>query len=341
MIEKIKCLVWDLDNTLWKGTVLEKGACRLQPGIRDIIRELDNRGILMSIASSNDRDLAEPILKKKGIFRYFLHPQISWANKVSSIKIIADKLKIALNSLGFIDDEPYEREQVRQLLPMVRTYDSKDYKQLLDGLEFNPQFISDESKRRREMYLHETQRIQKEEQFKRTQKDFLKYCETHLTLRLAQKNDLPRILELMHRTHQLNATGKVYTPEQIESFLEDGHYHVYVAELRDRFVDYGKIGVAIIRCFPERWELFSFFLSCRVLTRGIGNVFISWLQNEAFKCGAENFEGHFMKQERNHRMFLLYSMSGFKPIKPQQDGSVTYSKPCLRTLKVPEWLHLE
>ena len=167
------------------------------------------------------------------------------------------------------------------------------------------------------MYLQELERDQQEKQFEKSRTDFLNYCRTQMIIRSAHQNDIERILELMHRTHQLNATGIIYTPDQITSFFADPNYKLYVAELKDRFVDYGKIGVAICHCQPGKWQLISFFLSCRVLTRGIGNYFISWLQYNAYKKGASHFEGHFIKRERNQRMFLLYTMAGFKPITDQ------------------------
>lgn len=338
MSENIKCLVWDLDNTLWAGTLLESGSCKLRPQVETILKELDNRGILLSIASANDKDMAEAALKKEGVLHYFLCPQIGWGNKVSSLQMIARQLNIGIDALGFIDDEPYEREQVRHLLPAVRVYDAEDYKDLPDKPELNPRFRTDESRRRRVMYLQELEREQTKKQFQKSRTEFLNYCETKMTIRPANNDDFARILELMHRTHQLNATGTIYTPDQIASFFADPNFKIYVAELSDRFVDYGKIGVAICRCKPGKWELISFFLSCRVLTRGIGNFFISWLQCKAYKEGASHMEGHFIKRERNQRMSLLYTMAGFKPLETQTNGLVVFSKECIKSLKKPGWL---
>ena len=101
----VKCLVWDLDNTIWQGTLLEGDCCRLKPGIRSIIEQLDQRGILHSIASKNDRDMALKIIHSKGIANYFLFPQITWTSKVKSLQTIVKNLNIGLNALGFIDDD--------------------------------------------------------------------------------------------------------------------------------------------------------------------------------------------------------------------------------------------
>jgi FkbH-like protein len=340
MDEVIKCLVWDLDNTIWTGTLLEEDSCRLQPRVERILEELDNRGILLSVTSANDADLVVPFLRKKGIYHYFLHPQINWSNKVKNIQVIADKLNIALNSVGFIDDEPYELEQVKQLLPEVRTYQAKEYKDLLRKPEFNPQFITRESRRRRKFYIQEGLRTQAQKGSRKSHKEFIKWCHTQITLRKAKPSDLPRIVELMHRTHQLNATGIIYPPEVMESFLDNPDFRVYVAELKDRFMDYGKIGVAICRCCSKKWSLLSFLLSCRVLSRGISFFFLSWLQSKANYHGASKLEAHYIKRERNYRMSLLYTLSGFKPLKAKRDGSVIFVRNCRKNLRIPNWLTL-
>lgn len=339
----IKCLVWDLDNTIWSGTLMEEDRCRLKPGIKPILEELDHRGILHSIASTNDKDLTVKTLERKGIYHFFLYPQITWAKKVRSIQTIAENLNIGLGSIGFIDDEPYELEQVRQILPSVSTYPAREYKKLLERSELNPSFRTVESSQRRKMYIQESLRTEAQKKQGKSQKEFLRYCLTQLTIRKATEKDLPRILELMHRTHQLNTTGKIYEEGEVINFLTHPRFRIFVIELKDRFVDYGKIGVAICSCHPDRWELISFLLSCRVLTRGIGYFFLSWLQHQTYRSGARELLGHFTKCERNSRMQLLYTLSGFRPKQQIDDGSRVFAKKCQGILHIPDWftLHTE
>lgn len=336
----IKCLVWDLDNTLWSGTLLEGDKCRLKPGIRSILEELDRRGILLSIASSNDEDLAMPELRRKGISHFFLYPQIKWSYKVSSIQVIANNLNIGLDSMGFIDDEPFEIHQVRKVLPAVKTYPAHAYKSLLEEPELNPMFDTKESRNRRIMYQQEEARARARKSHGKSRRQFLADCRTQITIRRAEMDDLPRILELMHRTHQLNATGEIYGEEDIQSFLLTPNARLYVMELKDKYVDYGKIGVAMCLCLTEKWQLVSFLLSCRVLTRGIGTFFLSWLEHEAYINGALRFEGRFRKQERNHRMRILYTLSGFKPQVQDGAGSVVFAKKSEDRQLNPGWFTL-
>lgn len=336
----IKCLVWDLDHTIWSGTLMERDTCRLKPGIKNVLQELDRRGILLSIASANDQDLAIKALRQKGILEYFLHPQINWSRKVSSIQVIAQALRIGLNAIGFIDDEPYEREQVRQILPVVSTYPASHYRSLLERPEFNPGFRTRESSQRRRMYLQESVRAEAQSESGISYKEFLKRCRTRIRIGRAREDDLPRILELMHRTHQLNATGQIFDENEVARFLRSDQFRTYVAELQDDFVDYGKVGVAICACRPDTWHLFSFLLSCRILTRGIGYVFLSWLRSQAYAQGAKEFEGLYVKRERNHRMKMLYSLSGFRPKRRWNDGSIVFTGKCKSHFYVPEWLTL-
>ena len=340
MIENIKCLVWDLDNTIWSGTLIEADSCRLKYGIKSILSQLDSRGILLSIASANDQDMAVSILRKKRLLHYFLCPQIGWSNKVSSIKKISKILDIPMNVLGFIDNEPYEIEQVKHLLPLVRTYSANEYIDLLKRDEFKPQFRTKESSMRRSMYMHSSYREKAQKQLGCSRKAFLKICNTQINIRDAVESDLPRLLELMRRTHQLNSTGTVYNENQICSFISDDEYHIYVAELRDRFVDYGRIGVAIVHCTDSKFEIISFLLSCRILGRGIGHFFLTWLQVKAFKLGYSKINSHFVKRDRNHRMRMLYQFAGFEQDKTNKNDSIVFTKKTAQKLKIPEWLVL-
>ncbi|OGC96183.1 MAG: hypothetical protein A2W25_07200 [candidate division Zixibacteria bacterium RBG_16_53_22] len=341
MVRPIKCLIWDLDNTLWDGTLMEGDPCIIKPGLKSVLKRLDGRGILHSIASKNDPAPALRLLKKKGVDRLFLHPQIGWISKPASIQNIANKLNIDLDSVGFIDDEPYELEQVRKLLPQVRVYNSRECLDLPRRPELNPPFMTDESTRRRQMYQQEARKSQIRRSSGMSQKEFLKFCRMKMTIRIARNDDMDRIMELMHRAHQMNATGIIYSSRQVSSFISDPRYRLYVVELRDRFVDYGKVGLAICNLNDRKWQLKSFLLSCRVLSRGIAFIFILWLQNQAFKSGAAEIEGIYKKRPRNRRMLMLYRLSGFKPSEGNGNGTQIFRARCKKKFKVPEWLTLK
>src|SRR5690242_15490913 len=161
----IKLLVWDLDNTLWEGTLLEGDGVRVRKGLVATLKALDERGILHSVASKNDHDLALAKLKEAGLDDYFLYPQINWNSKAANIRMIVESLNIGMDTVAFIDDEPFERAEVKHSLPEVLTIDARE----LDGLaarpEFTPLFITDDSARRRQMYRADIDRKRAEEEF--------------------------------------------------------------------------------------------------------------------------------------------------------------------------------
>src|ERR1051326_591513 len=121
-LSTVKCLVWDLDNTLWNGTVVEDGDVTLSEQVRAVIVELDSRGILQSVASKNDHDLAWGKLEQLGIAEYFVLPRIGWGPKSAAVRDIADRLSFAYPTIAFIDDQPTERAEVTYHLPEVRCY---------------------------------------------------------------------------------------------------------------------------------------------------------------------------------------------------------------------------
>jgi FkbH-like protein len=336
----VKCLVWDLDNTLWSGTLLESDDCRLRPGVRKVLTELDRRGVLQSVASRNDPDCAMELLKRKGLRDLFLHPRIGWDSKVRNVVAIARQLDIALDALAFIDDEPFEREQIRQLLPVVRTYPAEACAMLPSLPEFSPETLSPESRSRRRTYTQLDARHQASRAAGMSQSRFLEWCNAELTLRRARLDDLPRIQELLLRTHQLNATGVVWTPDQIERWLERREWRVFIAELRDRFVDYGRIGVAACRVGRAAWELVAFLLSCRVLSRGITGFFLAWVRQQAERDGAVKFHAHYRRGERNGLMERLFRLAGLGPAERDADGTVVYVGPVLTEICTPRWLSI-
>jgi len=156
--QSIKCVVWDLDNTVWDGILLEDPQVTLRPEVVGILRTLDERGILHSIASRNDREVAMAKLREFGIEEYFLYPQINWNSKAASVAQIAQDINIALDAVAFVDDQPFEREEVAFTHDQVLCLDSATLDGLLDRPELNPRFVTDDSKIRRRMYMADVER---------------------------------------------------------------------------------------------------------------------------------------------------------------------------------------
>ena len=148
--KEFKCVVWDLDDTLWSGTLLEQDRLTLRPEVERVLRELDSRGILHSIASKNDRATAMAKLTELGIAQYFLYPQISWNAKSVGLAEIRDRLNIGMDTILFIDDQAFERDEVRSVHPELTILDAAaDPASLLTLPRLMPRFITEDSARRR------------------------------------------------------------------------------------------------------------------------------------------------------------------------------------------------
>ena len=314
----VKCVVWDLDETLWQGTLLEDGKVRISPATIAAIRALDERGILQSIASKNDYDHATAALRRFGVDEFFLYKQISWGPKSSAIETIAARLNIGLDSIVFVDDQPFERDEVRHLLPSVTTIDPCSLAGLMATDEFVPMRITDETRGRRRMYMEDAARHRAEECFDGPRESFLASLDMVFTIHRARDTDLGRVEELVARTNQLNTTGKTYSLEELSFFSRSAKHEVWIASLADRYGDYGKIGVALLERRDGAVVIKAFLMSCRVMARGVGSIFLQWIVNRAVRNG-DALEAEWRQTGRNKMMLVTYRFMGFVPAGRRDD----------------------
>lgn len=335
----IKILVWDLDNTLWRGTLAEGDDVRLRPGVLEVLKTLDERGILHSIASRNDHDDAMARLGALGVVDYFLHPQIDWGAKSAALPRIAEALNLGLDAFGFIDDQPFERAEVRHVHPQVTVYAAEDLAGLLECQELTPRFITGESALRRGMYVAESARKTLEDSFAGPQEDFLSGLEMRMTIQPARPEDLRRAEELTVRTNQLNATGYTYSYEELDVFRSSAEHLLLVASLDDRFGTYGKIGLALIEQQDRVWTLKLLLMSCRVMSRGVGSVLLAYVQTLARDADA-SLEAEFVKTARNRQMYVTYKFGGFAEVDRRGDVIVFRHDP-RKIQPFPDYVELE
>jgi FkbH-like protein/amino acid adenylation domain-containing protein len=308
--ETVKCLVWDLDQTLWRGVLLEDAAVRVPDEIRDVIVELDARGILQSVASRNDHDYAWERLAALGIADYLVVPQIGWGRKSDSVLAIADRLGFAQHTIAFIDDQPAERLEVARALPGVRCYPAEAAKTLPTRPEFTPAVVTEDSRRRRLMYQGEVLRRAERDSFAGPDEDFLRTLNLELVVHRATEEDLARVEELTRRTSQMNATGVHYGAPTLRSLLADPGHEVLVATLTDRFGPHGAIGIMLLtKKFPV-WHLKLLATSCRVVSFGTGTVLLNWLTDQAAAADA-HLVADFVRTDRNRMMEVAYRFAGF------------------------------
>ncbi|MEO8288655.1 MAG: HAD-IIIC family phosphatase [Chloroflexota bacterium] len=342
----IKCVVWDLDNTLWQGVAVEdpNGAVPSpDQSILDIMSELEKRGIVNSVASRNDPVMLERLLADPVLHGKFIVPQVSWDPKSTSIRKIAAHLNIGLDALAFVDDSAFERAEVSYMLPEVVVLAPEEMAAAIGTLAFNPGQLTAEGERRAEMYRHEEQRKEAEAGFAGTRADFLRWCDMRLTITPATEADLPRIIELTERTHQLNSTGRRYSADEVKERVGAPRWLVPVARLRDRFGDYGTIGAAIVDTQapwpPDVWLAEIVMLSCRVEGRGIPAALLRWIMGRAQDAGMKSLRAVYRVNEQNLPVRLLFKQMGFTKL--AGDDFVTVARDLSQPLPAyPDWLHI-
>jgi len=294
----IKVVVWDLDNTLWSGTLIENGIdnITLKDGIANIIQTLDQRGIINSIASKNDEDLALRAVHKFGLSEYFIFPKIGWEPKSVAVREIILDFDVGEDTIAFIDDQPFERDEVQSTLPRVRTYDADGYKNFLSLPEFNPT-VSSESASRRQFYAKQMERKKAQSGFSGEYFDFLKSCEINLTICSASLPGLSRLYELTQRTNQLNFSGSRYTSDGLSQIITDPDFDSYKLACTDKFGSYGTIGFAIIE--KASLTLTDMMFSCRVQSKMVEHSFLKWLAQHYAQHPSSKLTVLYTPTERN------------------------------------------
>lgn len=310
---QIKCVVWDLDGTVWDGVLTEGGAHQLRKGVLDTIHELDRRGIIQSVASKNDEDGALKKLREYGIEEYFLCPQVSWNPKSASIQTILTTLNLKPEAVAFVDDNPFERDEVRFVHPKVRTYDAAEAAALPEKPEFQVRFITEDSANRRQMYRADIDRQTAEQSFGGSAEEFLSTLQMHMDISRVTEKDLRRVEELTIRTHQLNSTGYTYSYEELVELSQSPDHIFCICGLRDIYGDSGKVGLLLLEQQPETLRLKLLIVSCRVMTRGIGSALLSYATQIAHTLG-KKLQAEFFETEYNRIMYITYKLAGFEDV---------------------------
>lgn len=293
-----KCVVWDLDNTLWNGVLIEDGLeqVRLKPGIADILKQLDERGILISAASKNNPEDGMAALRHFGIDEYFLFPQISWSPKSEGIRQVAASLNIGIDSLLFIDDSSFERKQVESVYPEATVLDAVEYRSILARPDCQAP-VTDESRNRRRFYRHQQQRDQARNDYQGEYFEFLRDCGLRLAIRPMTETNLERVHELTQRTNQMNFSGNRYSREQLRSLMERPEIDTFVMDCEDRFGSYGTIGFCMVNR-PERC-MTDLMFSCRIQAKRVEHAFMSYLLQRYRQAVPADFFVNYRKTKKN------------------------------------------
>ncbi|MDZ8262389.1 HAD-IIIC family phosphatase [Nostoc sp. ChiQUE01b] len=335
----VKCVVWDLDNTLWHGVLLEDKEVSLRENIINLIHTLDNRGILQSIASKNDYATTIAKLEEFGLKEYFLYPQINWNSKASSLQEIAKLLNIGMDAIAFIDDQLFELEEVKFTCPKILCINADEINNILDMPIMNPRFITDDSRIRRLMYISDIERQNAEKEFIGTTDEFLATLNMNFTISSPQEEDLQRAEELTLRTNQLNTTGYTYSYDELNHFRQSENHKLLIASLEDKYGSYGKIGLILIECQPQSWTIKLLLMSCRVMSRGVGTIMLNHVVSLA-QSNDVRLLAEFVPNDRNRMMYISYKFAGFKEV-DKNGNSVIFENDLTRIQAVPGYVQFQ
>ncbi len=271
-----KCVVFDLDHTLWEGVLLETDRVRLRSVVPGLLKTLDERGILLSIASKNAHDHAMAKLREFGLDEYFIYPKINWGSKSENVKRIAKDIDIGLDTFIFVDDNPFELEEVRQALGVVECVPVEELERLLAHPRLQGS-ASPEARNRRALYRTAMVRSEAQAAFGDDYLAFLKASDIRLTVRPDRPEDFERVAELVQRTNQLNFSGRKYTREELLKRFDNPALERYVIACRDRYGDYGTVGFCMAVREGTTVRIEDLMLSCRVQGKYIEPALFGYL----------------------------------------------------------------
>jgi len=344
----VKCVVLDLDNTLWGGVVGDDGPHGIKIAAHGdgeafyrfqcFLKELKNRGILLAVCSKNEHENAvrpfevnsEMVLKLEDITVFVAN----WENKPQNIGTIRDALNIGLDSMLFLDDNPFERAAVRTLLPDVMVpelpEDPADYVKALVELNlFETTAFSAEDAQRSTLYRQEAQR-HLAETTAASFEDYLQSLEMTIEVTRFAPEQLSRITQLLQRSNQFNLTTQRHNQAQCEAMMNDLEGCLpLTASLRDRFGDHGLISVVVVR--PDRPAdtavISDWLMSCRVLTRGVEEYLMNHVVEQARRWGLSTVTASYIPTAKNAMVKDFYARFDFRKAAEQGDGRIDWILP--------------
>lgn len=297
--KKVKCVIWDLDNTLWDGVLIE-GDVKPNDELIKLIKHLDSCGIVNSIASKNDEKTARAKLAELGIEQYFVFSKINWLPKSVNVTTTVKQMNINANTVVFVDDNPFERNEVLLRAPSITCVDPSEIIAFSKCSRFNA-IVTEDSRKRRSTYRMLEAMKKEEEEWTGNIDDFLMNCNIQVQIDHPSDKTIPRCFELLQRTNQLNSSGRRLGLNEVKEIVKSSSYESFVLSSSDKFGDYGIVGFIIIDLSGNVPCVSDFVISCRVANKKIEPTLINYL---ACKYGGRLFF-NYKKTLRNGPMFQI------------------------------------
>ncbi|MDO6355393.1 HAD-IIIC family phosphatase [Caloramator sp. CAR-1] len=339
-----KCLLVDLDNTLWGGVIGEDGIYGIElsefkeggryKDFQRLIKQIKDTGIILGIVSKNNKDdVIEVFTKHEHMVlkeEDFVITKINWDNKIDNIKQISVELNIGLDSIVYIDDNEVECEQIRHFLPDVTVpVFPKDTSALPEFINevykkyFFTLNVTDEDKNKSLMYKQNIER-QRMLNVVNNLEEFLYSLQTEIKVWKATNNDVERIAQLTQKTNQFNLTGHRYTIEEIKDMIKKENVEVWIGSVKDKFGDNGKVIVWIIYFNDDIAELDTFLMSCRVMGRFLEEQIIDFIEKKVYMKGIKKLRSYYIPTSKNLPVKDLFLKLGYSITNINEDGKVTY-----------------
>jgi methoxymalonate biosynthesis protein len=309
----VKCVVWDIDNTLLAGVYLESGAAppAASPAMTAVLADLSSRGILNAIASKNPPQAAAHAAAVTGA--RFAAVECGWGAKSEALARIATELAIGTDALAFVDDDPYERAEVAAALPGVLVLAPDEIGGAAGWPEFGATEVTDEARRRGEMYAARSRRQAAAQAFGGTREEFLATAGTQVTIATAAVADAPRLHELAARTRQFNSAGQAAAEPEFAALITAPGTDVATVRLRDAFGDDGIVGACVTSHDRDgTWTVRLLMMSCRAMGRGVIGALLAWVTRSAARAGAREVAVRCVLTERNVPLRLALTGAGFR-----------------------------
>jgi FkbH-like protein len=328
----LKLVIWDLDHTILIG-ILQEGDEEVNPSAKKVMTQLRARGVLQTLATQNQPEVFRAAKHKFDWSDFFIHVEVDLGPKVNKVRSILDRLDVNPLDSAFVDEDPFERDSIAVQVPGISAWSVAE---LQDYLEKKPTTVTEEGRRRPEMYLAQQVRSQDEE---RTDNylEFVRSCEINITVHPYAPEDALRAEELLIRTHQMNL-GVLPVEEAIVRLNRKGEHDVFVAEMKDIYGEMGRCG--IIHLTPHENDealIESLAISCRTRARGLSLAMLVGLLRHP-RVGFQRFRCRYIYNGLNRPLRMLLMAAGFK-FQRGTDGLIL-SAERLAKVQVPEWVQL-